>query len=52
MKIIEKKCALCGSPIYIYEESAREEMFCTLHCMERATFGSVVRGLNQVKTTC
>ncbi|WP_164997842.1 hypothetical protein [Methanolobus psychrotolerans] len=52
MKLVEKKCAMCGSPIYVYEKCAREEMFCTLHCMERATFGAVSRDINQVKMVC
>ncbi|WMW25421.1 hypothetical protein RE474_01485 [Methanolobus sediminis] len=52
MKLIEKKCSMCGSPIYVYENYAREEMYCTLHCMERATFETVSRGLEQVKTVC
>ncbi|SFM56654.1 hypothetical protein [Methanolobus profundi] len=52
MKLVEKKCATCGSPIYIYEDYAREDMFCTLHCMERAASGSVQRGLDQVRTAC
>jgi hypothetical protein len=38
MKVIEKKCSMCGSPIYVYENCVREEMFCTLHCMECAAF--------------
>ncbi|MDY0386642.1 MAG: hypothetical protein RBT65_05825 [Methanolobus sp.] len=45
MKLVEKKCSMCGSPIYVYENFAREEMFCTLHCMQRATVGSVSEGL-------
>jgi hypothetical protein len=52
MKLVEKKCAMCGSAIYVYENCAREEMYCTLHCMERATFGTVCGGLEQVKTVC
>jgi ferredoxin len=49
MKLIEKKCSMCGSPIYVYENYAREEMYCTLHCMERATI-TVSMGLEQLKT--
>ncbi|MDP2216037.1 MAG: hypothetical protein Q8J68_01940 [Methanolobus sp.] len=33
MKLVETKCATCGSPIYVYEDFVREKMYCTLHCM-------------------
>ena len=33
VKLVETKCATCGSPIYIYEDFVREKMYCTLHCM-------------------
>ncbi|WP_256623311.1 hypothetical protein [Methanolobus chelungpuianus] len=36
MKLVETKCATCGSPIYIYEDFVREKMYCTLHCMMSA----------------
>ncbi|WMW23229.1 hypothetical protein RE476_05195 [Methanolobus mangrovi] len=52
MKLLEKKCAMCGSPIYVYENCAREEMFCTLHCMERATFVTTSRTSGPVRTVC
>ncbi|WP_406657758.1 hypothetical protein V7O62_04125 [Methanolobus sp. ZRKC2] len=39
MKLVETKCAACGSPIYVYEDFVREEMYCTLHCMESASSG-------------
>ncbi|WP_342304746.1 hypothetical protein [Methanolobus sp. ZRKC5] len=45
MKLVEKECAMCGSPIYVYENVVREVMFCTLHCMERATFVNASGGL-------
>lgn len=50
MKLVEKKCATCGSPIYVYEKNVREEMYCTLHCMERAAYGNITRGLEAVKS--
>ncbi|WP_407356673.1 hypothetical protein [Methanolobus sp. WCC5] len=52
MKLVEKKCAMCGSPIYVYENCAREEMFCTLHCMEKATFTAVPRALDRAGSIC
>jgi hypothetical protein len=33
VKLVETKCATCGSPIYVYEDFVREKMYCTLHCM-------------------
>lgn len=51
MKVIEKKCSMCGSPIYVYEDCVREEMFCTLHCMECASFSKVSRPDNSFLTS-
>lgn len=34
MKLVETKCAACESLIYVYEDFLREDMYCTLHCME------------------
>jgi hypothetical protein len=36
MKLVETNCATCGSSIYVYEDYLRQEMYCTLHCMESA----------------
>ena len=33
MEIVEKLCAECGEKIYIYDEFVREEMFCTIKCL-------------------
>jgi len=42
VKLVETKCATCGSPIYVYEEFVREKMYCTLHCMVSAGSGETV----------
>lgn len=34
MKLVETKCAACESSIFVYEDFLREDMYCTLHCME------------------
>jgi hypothetical protein len=33
MEIIEVKCKKCSKEIYVQQNHAREEMFCTLGCM-------------------
>ncbi|WP_406661239.1 hypothetical protein V7O66_01585 [Methanolobus sp. ZRKC3] len=34
MKLVETKCANCGSSIHVYEDYLRDEMYCTLNCMK------------------
>lgn len=34
MEIVDKKCENCGKNIYVQEEFVREQMFCTLGCMD------------------
>ncbi|MEZ5336527.1 MAG: hypothetical protein R2741_15560 [Methanolobus sp.] len=52
MKLIEMKCAMCGSSIYVYESYAREEMFCTLQCLERSTYSKIGNYADQIKSSC
>ena len=33
-RIIEVKCANCSKEIYVQKEYTRQEMFCTLGCMD------------------
>jgi len=33
MELIEVKCVVCGSPIYVYEDYIKDRMYCTLHCL-------------------
>jgi hypothetical protein len=33
MELIEVKCVVCGAPIYVYEGYIKENMYCTLHCL-------------------
>lgn len=47
MKVVEKQCSTCGSPIYVYEDYVRENMFCTLHCMESAEFEKSPRAISE-----
>ncbi len=42
MKLVETKCAACKSSIFVYEDFLREDMYCTLHCMESANSGNVM----------
>ncbi len=37
MEIIEKECHNCGKKMYVQEKFVREQMFCTLGCLD--TFG-------------
>ncbi|MDW7732245.1 MAG: hypothetical protein SCH66_07435 [Methanolobus sp.] len=51
MKLVETKCATCGSAIYVYEEFVREKMYCTLHCMESANSGEMFARKNEIYAT-
>lgn len=33
VEIIEKECHNCGKKIYVQEQFVREQMYCTLGCM-------------------
>lgn len=37
MELIELKCVVCGTPIYVYEGYIKERMYCTLHCLNTST---------------
>lgn len=34
MEIVEIKCTNCGKELFIRDEYVREQMFCTLGCMD------------------
>jgi len=50
MKLVEAKCATCGSAIYVYEEYVRDQMYCTLHCMESASSGELFPKENAIRS--
>lgn len=33
MELVEVKCVVCGTPIYVYDGFIKERMYCTLHCL-------------------
>ena len=33
-EIVKSKCANCSKDIYVFRDSTREKMFCTLKCLE------------------
>lgn len=35
VRIVEKKCATCGKGIYILNNVHREQLFCTIECLEK-----------------
>lgn len=36
MEMVGIKCGNCGKDIYVYRESLREKMFCTLGCLDKS----------------
>ena len=36
MELIEIKCENCGKEIYVYDGYVREQMYCTLRCLDSA----------------
>lgn len=36
MELIEVRCVVCGAPIHVYEGYIKENMYCTLHCLNAA----------------
>lgn len=34
-EIVEKKCNGCGKAIYVCKDVVRNEMFCTIGCMDK-----------------
>jgi len=37
MELVAVDCAYCGAEIHVYDEYVRENMYCTLGCLEHGT---------------
>ena len=37
MEIVAIDCAHCGNVIHVYDEYVRENMYCTIRCLDQGT---------------
>lgn len=46
MEIVEVKCKNCGREIFILPDKVKEEMFCTIGCMDKFESSNGHKGHN------